>query len=143
MSKSYVKIALRAIVREQAKNRCGYCLSDDDNSGIDLTIEHIIPESLGGATEENNLWLACYKCNEAKNDRTHAVDPVTKASVPLFNPRTQKWEEHFTWIEGGLYVEGKTPTGRATVVALKLNRDKIVNARTKWIKWGIHPPSDE
>jgi 5-methylcytosine-specific restriction endonuclease McrA len=60
-----------------------------------LDIEHIIPEAAGGPTVRANLWLACHRCNEFKGDRTHATDPVSGKSVRLFNPRTQKWHEHF------------------------------------------------
>lgn len=33
-----------------------------------MEIDHIIPEALGGLTEEDNLWLACPLCNEHKKE---------------------------------------------------------------------------
>jgi hypothetical protein len=39
--------------------------------------------------------------------------------VLLFNPRAQLWNEHFS-LEG-VRIVGQTPTGRATVVLLRLN----------------------
>jgi hypothetical protein len=69
-------------------------------------------------------------------------DPQTGESVPLFNPRTQQWTDHFRWDESGTRIEGITDVGRATVSALKLNNSLIIKARTRWVMAGWHPPSD-
>ena len=76
---SYISVTLQQQVREDAGRRCGYCLSSEMITGIPLEIEHIIPESIGGATVRENLWLACHRCNKFKGSRTDAVDPVTQA----------------------------------------------------------------
>ena len=57
---------LRQRIGQQAGQRCGYCQTQERISGIPLTFEHILPRSLGGANEEENLWLSCRLCNEAK-----------------------------------------------------------------------------
>jgi hypothetical protein len=62
--------------------------------------------------------------------------------VPLFNPRTQTWALHFAWSADGTEIIGLTATGRATVVALRLNNDEIVGARSLWVQVGWHPPED-
>jgi hypothetical protein len=131
---------LRQRIVEQAQYRCGYCLTQEVVSGIPLTLEHIIPKAEGGQDVEENLWLSCRLCNEAKGILTEAVDPETGATVPLFNPRTQAWAEHFTWSEDGTRIIGQTPTGRATVVALSLNSELRVLARAIWVEAGWHPP---
>jgi hypothetical protein len=107
-----------------------------------MEFDHIIPQSRGGLTEHRNLWLACSQCNDYKSDRVRARDPVTRRVVRLFNPRDDKWGEHFRWVEGGLRVEGTTPIGRATVAALKLNQAVRVVARRLWVSVGWHPPRD-
>jgi len=99
-------------------------------------------ESRGGKTTPANFWLACNKCNEFKSDLTHAEDPLTGRNVRLFNPRRQEWFEHFRWSEDGLKIEGLTPTGRATVAKLKLNRPLRVIARGNWLLTGKHPPRE-
>ncbi len=33
-----------------------------------LTIEHLIPQSLGGSDSRENLMLACFKCNNSRSD---------------------------------------------------------------------------
>jgi hypothetical protein len=91
-------------------------------SGQPLDIEHIIPQPAGGPTVEENLWLSYGPCNYRKGKRTTAVDPSTKQRVPLFDPRRQIWSGPFASVGGGTLVQGKAPTGRATVAALQLNR---------------------
>ena len=53
---------------------------------------------------------------------------------------TEHWTEHFTWSENGTRIQGKTPTGRATVLALKMNNPTVVFARRRWVSAGWHPP---
>ena len=142
MSKTYIPKALRLRVATQANHRCGYCLTAEDISGMPMEIDHLMPESLYGATEEDNLWLACSQCNKHKSHRITAIDPQTDEMVLLFNPRAQDWNEHFTWTEDGVQIIGLTPTGRATVDGLQLNRSSQLKARRRWVKVGWHPPQD-
>jgi 5-methylcytosine-specific restriction endonuclease McrA len=106
-----------------------------------MEVDHLVPESLGGLTEEANLWLACSLCNDHKAGRTAAPDPLTGETVRLFNPRQQTWNAHFRWTQQGDRIVGRTPTGRATVVALNLNRPTLVRARQLWVAAGWHPPA--
>ena len=62
--------------------------------------------------------------------------------VSLFNPRRQAWSEHFAWAEDGAIIVGLTPSGRATELALHLNRLVLVRARQRWISVGWHPPAE-
>ena len=105
-----------------------------------MEIEHIEP---GGGDQADNLCLSCANCNRSKAVVTVAEDPLTGDLAPLFNPRQQKWRDHFRWIDGGCRVEGLTPVGRATVSRFKMNRMRIVNARQRWIIAGYHPPPDQ
>lgn len=142
MSRAYIHKALRERVAAQAGNRCGYCRTPSFLVGTSFEIDHIIPESFGGRTEEENLWLACSACNDHKSNRIAAADPATGEIVRLFDPRRQSWFEHFAWNEEGDEIIGLTPTGRATVAALHLNRPALVYARWFWVRWGVHPPED-
>lgn len=106
-----------------------------------LEIEHLIPISQGGSNEESNLWLACPLCNRSKSDRMMAVDPDTGDTVPLFNPRTQIWSEHFRWGDDGIRIIGITAIGRATVETLHLSDDHdALKVRSYWVLAGWHPP---
>ena len=106
-----------------------------------MELDHLIPEALGGRTEEENLWLACSLCNDAKGRRVASADPDTGKVVRLFNPRYQVWSDHFMWSDGSDRIIGLTPAGRATVVALSLNRLPLVLARRAWFDVGWHPPA--
>jgi HNH endonuclease len=143
MSQTYISKDLRERVAEQARFRCGYCLTAEAIVDVPMEIDHLIPESLGGLTEEPNLWLACSLCNDCKSNRIAANDPVSGETVRLFDPRRQVWSEHFRWTEDGDTIVGITPTGRATVEALRLNRPALVKARQLWVCIGWHPPQNE
>lgn len=134
---------LRQRIREQAQDRCGYCLSHQKYVLGKLEIDHIIPVAAGGASAEANLWLACRLCNGYKSAQVEAADPLFGKLVKLFNPRQQRWSEHFTWSGEGDQIVGLTPCGRATVIALQLNNVIAVMVRQAWIRAGWHPPSPE
>ena len=133
---------LRRQVAQRARFRCSYCLTQEKIIGTLFTIDHIIPESLNGTNDLENLCLACWECNLIKNDRIAGFDPHTGLQVRLFNPNTEKWQEHFDWQDGGLFIIGLTATGRASVETLQLNRPHLVEARHYWMGAGWHPPQD-
>jgi hypothetical protein len=58
----------------------------------------------------------------------------------LFNPRTDSWSAHFDWNDDDLQIIGTTPTGRATVQRLKLNRKSNINLCELLKMAGLHPP---
>jgi len=110
--------------------------------GMPLVVDHVVPRSQGGRDRSDNWCAACYRCNEFKSNRMHAPDPATGKLAPLFHPRQQRWNEHFAWANGGTHVVGLSPTGRATVIALRLNNEYLVEARVLWIAWHWHPPEE-
>ena len=126
MSSAFIPHSLRQRVADQARHRCGYCLTQEAVVGSPMEVDHLFPRSLGGPSGEDNLWLTCSLCNEQKGIRIAGVDPQSGLLVRLFNPRHQVWQEHFAWIDYGIRIEGKTPIGRATVEALQLNRPSLV-----------------
>lgn len=142
MSRPYIPVAVRAAVAAHARHRCGYCLTAEFVTGSPMDVEHIVPVALGGGSDEDNLWLACSQCNGIKGDRVEATDPDTGQTAPLFDPRRQDWNDHFEWSPDGTVVIGRTPTGRATVSCLQLNRTLLVNARWWWVAAGWHPLAD-
>ena len=142
MSRSHISRALREQVATEARHRCGYCLTSTRITGTPAELDHIIPESLGGPTVRENLWLACSMCNDHKGNRIAAADPDTGEIVRLCDPRRQVWREHFGWSTEGDQIVGKTTTGRATTAAIRLNRAEIVEARRGWVIAGWHPPED-
>jgi len=129
-------------IRQQAKQRCGYCRAPQTLLAYKLEIEHLQPKGLGGRTVEENLWLACRECNAHKAMRIRALDSLTGKTVKLFNPRKQNWPEHFEWGQDRTEIIGKTACARATVACLKMNNIYQKTARAAWVETGKFPPTD-
>ena len=133
---------VRRAVAARDKDRCAYCQTSEDNCGLAMHLDHIVPEAAGGESVVGNLCLACFSCNVAKGAQQAAVDPATGETASLYHPVRQRWTEHFEWSEDDTRIVGKTPTGRATVLALKMNNLTVVFARRRWVSAGWHPPPD-
>ncbi|MCB0121469.1 MAG: HNH endonuclease [Caldilineaceae bacterium] len=140
MSRTRPTAKQRRSVKARAYGRCEYCQCQDDFATESFSIEHIIPVAVDGETTLDNLAFACQGCNSHKYTKTSAPDPVDGQFVPLFHPRQHNWEDHFSWSEDFLEMIGLTSIGRATIVALKLNRQRVVNLRRAMYVLGEHPP---
>ncbi|MFZ1395763.1 MAG: HNH endonuclease [Candidatus Promineifilaceae bacterium] len=131
----------REFVRQRAENRCEYCQSHQNYTMGRLQIDHVWPLAEGGSDESDNLCLACELCNQYKWAKTTGIDPQSSEAIELFNPRQQRWSDHFVWSTDGVLIHGLTPCGRATVEALRLNNPLAVTVRRNWVIAGWHPPS--
>lgn len=140
MSEQTLSKKLRQNVAERALHCCEYCQSQARFATQAFSVEHIKPRSLGGDMALDNLALACQGCNAHKYTKTEAYDHVTQQLAILYNPRQQLWYEHFQWNYDFTLIIGISPTGRATVDALRLNRDSLVNLRHILYQAGNHPP---
>ena len=140
---SLISDEVRARIRTQAGNRCGYCHSPQRYVLGSLEIDHIIPQARGGSDDEDNLWLACRMCNNFKGTQTGGLDPLTGRQIALFNPRQQRWTDHFAWSEDGTRIVGLTGCGRVTILALRLNSVIAVMVRREWVAAGWHPPVED
>lgn len=136
----YLSLELRRLLDEADDGQCVYCQTTVDNTGQALTTDHILPVAAGGETVFANLCRACRRCNEAKHDQTHAIDPLTNERVLLYHPRRQPCSEHFVWDQTGIRLLGLTAIGRATIIALDMNNEVMVFARRRWVNAGWHPP---
>jgi hypothetical protein len=137
MSGDKVPLSLQRRVRDRAKNRCEYCGLSQDRQEATFHLDHIRPRREGGLTVATNLALACVSCSLRKGARTTATDDTGQA-VDIFNPRTQRWTEHFGLTDDFLIV-GQTPVGRATVVLLRMNRPLAVQIRREEALLGAYP----
>lgn len=131
---------LRRIVAERANGCCEYCRSQARFATQSFSVEHILPKSRGGQTVTENLAFSCQGCNNIKFTKIEASDPVSNSLVPLYHPRQAKWRDHFTWNDDYTLIIGLTPVGRATILALDLNRSELVNLRRVLFATGYHPP---
>lgn len=142
MPERRVSARQRQAVIKRARGCCEYCRCQAQFAMQPFSVEHIIPRQAGGETTLDNLALACQGCNGHKYVKTYGVDPVSGELVPLFHPRRQLWRNHFAWGADCTLIIGLTPTGRATVEALQLNRDGLVNLRRVLYTMGEHPPTE-
>ncbi len=136
----YLSASLKNEVYWRAKGLCEYCLSPEKFSSSTFEIEHIFPASLGGKTVLGNLALSCSTCNKHKSHRISIVDSETKKDVVFYNPRQDRWNEHFTWNNDFTEIVALTGKGRVTIKALKLNRKNLKNLRNLLCLVGLHPP---
>ncbi len=118
---------LRREIRTRAGGRCEYCLMDESLLVWGCEIDHILSRKHGGATELSNLAFSCARCNRAKGTDIGSVHPESESLVRLFNPRRDRWDEHFR-IDGPRIV-GLTLIGQVTVTLLQLNQDERLAER--------------
>ena len=134
-----VPAKVRRQVAQRAKDCCEYCGLSQAGQEAAFHVDHVIPIIAKGGTTLENLALACVSCSLRKGARREAPDPKKGQEVPLFNPRHEVWRLHFRW--NGALVVGLTPTGRATVAALSMNRPLALAIRREEAVRGRHPPS--
>ena len=117
----------RTLVRNRAGNCCEYCLLPQDGCSLTHHIEHIVPRQHGGNDDHSNLALACHRCNLRKGPNLTGIDPITGEIVPLFDPRRDRWPDHFHF--QGAVIEGVTAVGRTTVKLLSMNDARRIERR--------------
>lgn len=137
---AYIPVDLKRRVKAQFGGCCAYCQSAEHLTVAIFEVEHIIPQVAVGETILTNLCYTCPSCNRYKATRQTVPDPETKTLVPLFHPQQDRWTDHFAWNEDNTTLIGLTPTGRATIEALRLNRPQLLRVRRMWVKLGEHPP---
>jgi len=124
----------------KARGLCEYCRCIKRYIPQPFHVEHIIPRARGGKTVVSNLAWACAGCNFYKQDKIKTTDPLTGKMVRLFNPRRQRWVDHFAWNGDATVMIGLTATGRATIATLQLNREELINFREAFRVLKLHPP---
>ncbi|MBV9275399.1 MAG: HNH endonuclease [Verrucomicrobia bacterium] len=112
MARQPRKPDLREIVEQRASRRCEYCRAPQPATGIRYHLEHVFPDSLGGTDDLDNLALACPTCNYYKSNHLLGLDEEGVAGRPLFNPRKDRWDEHFEFDLATLPTQGKDGPGQ-------------------------------
>jgi hypothetical protein len=142
MADARVPAELRRMVLRRANGCCEYCRSQARFATQPFSVDHVTPRSREGDSSWENLCLACQGCNNHKYYRTEGPDPLTGNVVPLFHPRKDHWNDHFIWSNDATLILGLSPTGRATVALLQLNRPGLLNLRRVLFAAGEHPPHE-
>ena len=110
MKNTIVKDLKRLFVETRAELRCEYCRRPQPVTGITFHIDHIIPRAQGGTDDWGNLALSCPSCNYRKQDKISAEDPKSREISSLFNPRVDRWKDHFRWSKTKISIIGRTKT---------------------------------
>jgi hypothetical protein len=137
----YIPAAMVRRVRARAGDVCEYCRLPQFTQEATFHVDHIRPREAGGKTRLDNLALACVTCSLRKAARVRARDYPFRRFVRLFHPRRNLWIDHFRWTARWRVI-GTTAVGRATVVALAMNRPRIVAIRRMLAALGLFPPPD-
>lgn len=118
----------RQIVASRANFVCEYCLITEEDAYFRFQVEHIISRKHGGSSDLDNLAFACVYCNRFKGSDIASLKPETDDLIRLFNPRTDRWNDHFRL--NGATIEASTEIGEATVRILQMNHpDRIMERK--------------
>ncbi len=130
-----MRAALRRLVEERAGQRCEYCrLHHDFQPLAPFHVEHIIARQHGGHDSPENLALACHRCNLHKGPNLTSLDPETGGLARLFNPRQDRWTEHFELRQARII--GLTSIGRTTAALLRMNTPDRIELRGELLAVG-------
>lgn len=134
MSKTYVSASMRRMVCDRAKGSCEYCLISEALALSSHQVDHIIAEKHGGETIESNLALSCSICNKYKGSDIASIDSETGEVVRLYNPRKDRWKDHFQIQTDSGMIQPLTAIGRVTVRLLQINRAECLTERKLLLK---------
>ncbi|PYL07286.1 MAG: HNH endonuclease [Verrucomicrobia bacterium] len=134
---SRVNPETRRIVASRANLVCEYCLIAEEDAYFRFQVEHIISRKHGGFSSLGNLAFACVFCNRYKGSDIASLKPGTNQLVRFYNPRTDRWREHFQL--KGVLIEFFTEIGEATVRILQMNHDDQLLEREGLSKRGRYP----
>jgi hypothetical protein len=126
--------AIRHFVRDRAAGRCEYCRLSQTFHDLPFQVEHIIAKKHKGDDDAANLAFSCYNCNAYKGPNIAGIDPQTQQLTRLFHPRTDRWEDHFSWV--GPELIGLTDVGRTTIEVLRMNQEENLALRRLLIALG-------
>ena len=124
---NHISTETRNAVARRANFVCEYCLIAETDAYFKFQIEHIISRKHGGTSDLENLALACVFCNRYKGSDIATISPETGELVRLYNPRTDRWREHFRL--NGLIIEPLTEIGEATIRILQMNHEDQILER--------------
>lgn len=128
--------AVRNQVRDRARHVCEYCrLTQEAQPWVRFHVEHIRPRQHHGTDDLDILCLACGHCNRFKGPNLASIDPVTDELTLLFNPRTDRWIDHFSLVEHRIL--GTSAIGRVTVDLLNMNAADRVQLRVELANEGL------
>ena len=128
---------IRDGVARRAGYRCEYCLLHEEDSGFSHEVDHIISRKHGGSSEMDNLAFSCLTCNRNKGTDVASVKPTTGEALRLFDPRSDRWTDHFRL--KGATIEAITETAAVTIRILRMSDPERVSERRILQALGRYP----
>ena len=141
MSITYVSAALRRQVIARADNLCEYCLMHVNTTFLGCEVDHIVSEKHGGPTTADNLAYACFLCNRCKGSDVGSFEPGTMTLTRFFNPRADRWADHFALEVDDFTILTLTPIGEATARIFEFNTEVRLLERQALQQAGRYPMS--
>lgn len=139
MPRFYITKELKQLVSQRADFLCEYCLISEEDSG-GCQFDHVISVKHGGETTAENLAYACLYCNLNKGTDLGSIIWRTGDLVRFFNPRREKWSEHFC-LEGAM-IQPLTDIGEVTARILQFNSSDRLLERQLLIEVNRYPSPD-
>lgn len=136
MSNSISK-PLKKKVAVRASFKCEYCLLAELVSFYTFHIDHIKSIKHGGLSILLNLAYCCPDCNFFKGSDLGTFVINDEHLTRFFNPRKDKWHDHFELQNGVIY--GKTEIGVATARIFQFNNVDRLIFRQQLIGLGFYP----
>ncbi|MBI3972249.1 MAG: HNH endonuclease [Chloroflexi bacterium] len=148
---------VRLVVRLRARDACEYCLLPTVGQ---FHVDHIVPPGLwdayaagriptvtprtgrSGPEHLDNFAWCCPFCNGGKGQRVSRR--VGAHAYGLYDPRADRWAEHFVFFHNFLTIIGLTGIGHATEAALRFNTGGLqgpLGPRHEAIVAGRYPPT--
>ncbi len=113
---------LRRTVRVLYAFACGYCGVSESEVGSYLTVDHFMPQDVGGSDDISNLVYACHTCNMHKSTAWNPAEPR------VLHPLRVDMDQHISPRTDGT-LQGLTPDGVRHIETLHLNRPPMVERR--------------
>src|ERR1044072_5829039 len=132
----WISAELRQTIAHRAKQLCEYCLIAEADTFYGCEVDHIISLKHGGSSDPDNLAFACALCNRAKGSDVGSIS-TTGEFTRFFNPRTDRWSEHF-FLEGAT-IRSLTPIGEVTARIFGFNESARLHEREEMMRFGIYP----
>ena len=131
---TYVSDKIRLRVWQRSSNCCEYCLLNQKATFWTHEIDHIISLKHEGLNIIENLALACFYCN--RNKGTDIGSIFKDELIRFYNPRKDKWTEHFQLDLDTAVIQTLTPIGFVTAKILGFNQIERIMERQALIKAG-------
>lgn len=132
----WISTELRQTIADRAESLCEYCLIAEADTFYGCQVDHIISLKHGGSSEADNLAYACSLCNRAKGSDVGSVSP-TGEFTRFFNPRTDRWAEHFHLLNEAILP--LTTVGEVTARILGFNDSARLHEREEMIRFSKYP----